>query len=644
MKKSLGKFIALGCLVTLSLTYSCKKLLNVEPVATLSSGVLANKAGVDGLLIGAYHMLCGYSRQYGTAWEGGIDNWSYGGIGSDDAYKGSSTGDQGPYATEIENHTVDANNEYCLEKWTDCYIGIQRANDAIREIPMVKDGSVTPAYAAEVTAEARFIRGVMHMELAKVFRNVPYVDESVTYVSGNYDVPNPGPIWDKIEADFAFGVTGTTPLPKTQPNIGRANYYAAEAMLAYAYMFDNLTSGKHSYAKAIPLLTDIINNGNNSAGTKFALGPYENNFNASFNNGAEGVFQVQMSVNDGSGGYDGNPGLGLAQASGTYTSCCGFYQPSITLGNAFQVDENGLPLVGYTGGIPNSSLQNLPNDHNCVSTVSKTWNPSGQYGLYTIPSKGDTTAFTVFVPTNNPVDPRLDWTVGRAGIPYLDWGLCGGEAWSRGDVTPYNPIKNLFWHNAQATTADNFEGWGTNQDIANNYNLVRLADVYLWRAEAEVETNQLDLAEADVNVIRNRMAMHPEYWVHTYVNNTDPSKGFTSTPAANYQISPYPAGKFSGGGQEYARNAVEMERQLETGMEGRRFFDLQRYDPLYGGPETSGFMAMVENAHITEDIKYLGSNPVLAGHTFTAGRNELYPIPQTQIQEENGQLKQNPGY
>ncbi len=97
-----------------------------------------------------------------------------------------------------------------------------------------------------------------------------------------------------------------------------------------------------------------------------------------------------------------------------------------------------------------------------------------------------------------------------------------------------------------------------------------------------------------------------------------------------------------------ARLAVEMESERETGMEGRRFFNLQRWDPIYGGPQTAGFMAMVENAHITQDIKWLSiggdGNPVLQGHTFTAGKNELYPVPLQQINLENGALKQNPGY
>jgi hypothetical protein len=35
---------------------------------------------------------------------------------------------------------------------------------------------------------------------------------------------------------------------------------------------------------------------------------------------------------------------------------------------------------------------------------------------------------------------------------------------------------------------------------------------------------------------------------------------------------------------------------------------------------------------------------VLTNATFTAGRNEIYPIPTSQISAEQGALKQNPNY
>jgi hypothetical protein len=613
-------FILIGIVVALSVTiHSCKKDINVAPVGSLSPGVLASKAGVDGLLIGAYSMLDGYTSLPAngyTSWETSMDNWVYGSVAADDAFKGSNTTDQ-PNIPPLVNHSLNASNEFLQEKWAFCYDAIQRANDAIREIPLVTDGSVTPEYAKEVIAEARFIRGVFHLELTKMFKNVPYVGEGITYAAKNYNLPNPGPIFDSIELDLTASMTD---LPNTQPEVGRANHYAAEAFLAKTYMFE------HKYSQALPLLTDIITNGTNSLGTKFALGAFEDNFDASKRNNPESVFCVQMTVNDGSGGQNSNPGAILNFPAGTYTGCCGFFQPSYTMGNAFKVDVNGLPLLGTTGGTPNYNLTLLTNDHGLIASDP-------------------------FTPTAAPLDPRIDWTVGRRGIPYLDWGLCGGENWSRGDIVSYNPIKNVFWHKDMATTSENSVWGAPNQGTAINYNLIRLADVILWRAECEVEANDLTSAQADVNLIRDRMASHPEYWVHTYVDNSDPSKGFTNIPAANYQIKVYPAGAFTAMGQAGAREAVYMERQLELAMEGHRFFDLQRYDGVNGGPEPAGYMAGIENAYIKSETSWPPQNgghaiinPVLVGHTFTQGVNEIYPIPQNEIDISAGPLKQNPGY
>ena len=613
MKKIGSKYVLPLCLLlVLVAVYSCKKFLDQKPVGALSSGVLANKSGLDGILIGAYSCLDGYTTS-GTSWYSSSTNWIWGGIGSDDAYKGSNTTDQPP-AVPIENHSIDPSNAYLPTKWGFFYNAIQRANDAIREIPQITDGSVTPEYATEVTAEARFLRGVFHMELAKLFRNVPYASDSVSYANNNYNIANAGPIWDRIEDDFKAAMTG---LPKTQAQIGRANYYAAEAFLAKAYMFD------HKYTDALPLLNDLINNGNNAAGVKYALGPFEDNFNPIKRNGPEAVFQVQSTVNDGSGGQNGNEGDVLNFPAGPYTSCCGFYQPSYTLANAFKVDANGLPMfqINATTGFPTYNATNLKNDHGLLASDA-------------------------FTPTTEAIDPRLDWTVGRRGIPYLDWSLCGGEAWSRGDIVPYNPIKNAFYHADMASaTSPLAQGWAPNQDVANNYNMIRFADVILWRAECEVETGDLAGAQTDVNTIRSRMANHPEYWVHTFVDDNNPSKGFTATPAANYQIGLYGTVATTGfvaNGQAYARAAVHMERQLELAMEGHRFFDLQRYDGVYGGPEAKGYMAGVLNAYIKADTRI--SNPVLNGSTFTANKNELYPIPQNQIDLAAGPLVQNPGY
>ncbi len=78
-------------------------------------------------------------------------------------------------------------------------------------------------------------------------------------------------------------------------------------------------------------------------------------------------------------------------------------------------------------------------------------------------------------------------------------------------------------------------------------------------------------------------------------------------------------------------------------MEGHRFFDLQRYD------NGTGYMADVLNAYIQHETHIPGYTfQYMIGATFTKGKNELYPIPQAQIDlsMQNGAatLKQNSGY
>jgi hypothetical protein len=471
---------------------------------------------------------------------------------------------------------------------------------------------LTDAAGKIAKAEARFLRGVYHFELAKIWQNVPYVDETITYAAGNLSAPNPGPIWTQIEADFEAAYND---LPLTQPQAGRATKYAAEAFWAKALIFD------HKYDEALPKLTDCINNGTTASGAKYALGIYANNFNALTKNGPESVFAAQMTVNDGSNGQNDDAGDVLNfPGGGTYSSCCGFYTPSYHLANAFKVDAvTGLPMfqVDPATGYPTYDNVNLGNDHGVG-------------------------AGTAYTPTAEPIDSRLDWTVGRRGIPYLDWGLGGGEPWTRGDLVPYVPIKNVFYHAAQASTTDTQAGWAGSQGVANNYNIIRFADIYLWRAECYIlgTAPNFALAEADVNTVRARAAL-PANWVKTYVDNSDPSKGFTNTPAANYKVGLY-TGQFTALGKAYALGALITERQLEFGMEGHRFFDLQRMDGRFGGPMPAGYMTGVMNAYYKADNRI--ANPTLGIAKFTTGRDEVYPIPQSQIDIEGGKLKQNAGY
>ncbi|HJP64395.1 MAG TPA: RagB/SusD family nutrient uptake outer membrane protein [Mucilaginibacter sp.] len=603
---------------------SCKKP-KVKPsdknqADSLLSNTPKTKAGVENLLINAYGLLDGtYVGQPTATWMTGTDNWMYGSVAGGDAYRGSNLTDEGDAFT-LNNYIESPNNTWLDPKWTADMEGIHYANSVLKQISLVKDGSLSAAEITEIKAEARFLRGFFELELAKLWHNVPYIDETVAYDKGYKSVTNTGAIWDKIEGDFSAAMAA---LPAIQSSIGRANKYAAEAFLAKTFMFD------HKYTQAQPLLTDLINNGVTSSGAKYALVHYADNFNPSTKNGPEGVFVIQAYVHDGTKGQNGNAGDVLNFPTAGPAVCCGFFKPSVSFVNAFKTDPNtGLPLL---------------DTYNAVDLKS-------DLGLK---------ASDQFTPTTVTLDSRLDWSAGRRGIPYLDWGLMPGDTWSGGangsqaTSGPYVNIKTVYYQAAQAATTEAYGGWAANQATSNSYNAIRFADVLLWAAEVEVEVGNLQKAEDYVNRVRTR-ASDPDGWVHTYKDLVNPMNGYTSAPAANYKVGLYgvagnnPASGFTAGGQAYARKAVYFERMIELGMEGHRFFDLQRWDGLFGGPAGNGYMAGVLNAYVAHEKNSLGSgiqSPMeLTSAQFTAGRSEVYPIPLAEITLSAGKLRQNPGY
>ncbi|MGB4398662.1 MAG: RagB/SusD family nutrient uptake outer membrane protein [Daejeonella sp.] len=565
MKKKI--FYLAAFFVTTSLSACKDDFLTTTPKGVINQQALETKKGVDALLIGAYSLLDGVGSG-NTSWHSAITNWVYGAVAADDTYKGTDAGDQ-PEITFIETYNWLPTNTHFRGKWRNVYDGVARCNDVLQVMANAKD--MTPAEKAQVTAEARFLRGHYHFEAKKMWNNVPYIDEK-TYDTSNPEstkVPNKEDIWPKIEADFkaAYDV-----LPVNQTQKGRATKYAAAAYLAKVYMF------QRKFAQAKPLLDEII------ASNKYTLVPlFYDNFNAATNNNSESIFEVQMSVNDGSpGGTNGNNGNILNYPYTGPWNCCGFEQPSQNLVNAFQT-ENGLPLLDTYNNV------DVKNDEGLNATDP-------------------------FTPHSGPLDPRLDHTVGRRGIPYLDHGMHTGKPWVRDQAYagPYSP-KKAVWSKGFSHA--------TNRNNSLNYRLIRLAHVLLWRAEVAVEENDLEKARTLVNQVRSR-ASNPAGFV----------KMSDGSPAANYVIATYSSPFAS---QTTARKAVQFETRLETGMEGHRFFDLVRW----------GIADQVLNTYVAkEKLK----RTYLNGATFKKGVNEYYPIPQAEIINSTvggvNTLTQNPGY
>lgn len=245
------------------------------------------------------------------------------------------------------------------------------------------------------------------------------------------------------------------------------------------------------------------------------------------------------------------------------------------------------------------------------------------------------------------VDPRLDWTVGRRGVPYLDWtddvtypppfylsSNPGSDPSVYGWVSnrsfggPYLGIKSLYRNNVDPVTYETNHNY--NEDNAQYYlfssavnvSIIRFADVLLWAAECEVEVGSVERARELVNYVRAR-AQTGRY-VKVIYDNTG---GFAAS--ANYYIDLY---NTPWSDQLTARKAVHMERRLELALEGHRFFDLVRWG------EAADF---INNQYLSKERDRLPDN--LAGVTFSQGKDEYFPIPQLEI-DLNPKISQNPGY
>ncbi|MDA7711335.1 RagB/SusD family nutrient uptake outer membrane protein [Flavobacteriaceae bacterium] len=571
------KNVTIAMASLLAVTVSCSDdFLDVGATGSLAEAQMTTLSGIDGTLIGAYAALNGV---FGNRFEG-PNHWVTGSITGGEANKGTDPGD---YSTinPIQRYETDPTSGDLNSLWRGRFEGIARSNRVLALIAMSED--ISAADAARLAGEARLLRGHFYFDLKKHFNSVPWVDESIEAAEIS-SIPNSADVWSKIEADFQFAYDN---LPAVQGQAGRVNKWAAAAYMGKAKLYQK------DYAGAKQWFDNVIANGVTPSGDKYALlDNYASIYNAEFDNHAEAVFDVESANNTGSvnnANYFDDLNYPYNTGSDGPGNCCGFFQPSFELANSFRT-KDGLPLLDKSY---NSADNEVAHDFLIESSDP-------------------------FTPDAKPLDPRIDHSIGRRSIPYLDWIAHPGKNWIRKQdyAGPYSPKKYIYYKSQEGSLTD-ASSW-TRGYALMNYTIIRFADVLLMAAEAEIEAGSLDKALEYVNQVRARAA-NSDYWV----KNPDGSN------AANYQIELY--GSFAS--KADATKAVQMERKLELSGEGHRFFDLVRW----------GIAGEELNAYLQYESKYLVTK--FGGASFTSGKNEYYPIPQTQIDIQGSDvLSQNPGY
>jgi hypothetical protein len=598
-KHPLLRGTALVILATV-MVYGCKDFLSTasEPQGALDANTLSNPTGVEGQLIGAYRALdCTSSTS--SNWGCAASNWVFGSVAADDSYKGSDGLDQPPI-NDIEGYHWGTPNasDYLNAKWVQVYEGVRRANATLALLGKVLAANPNAFATATadghldidgITGEALFLRAHYHFEAWRMFGNIPYYHTADTT---DFRLPQIDSSAVAVELlkdlDSAIKVLPTTP---RLAQSGRATQWTAKAYKARVLLYD------HQYANALAVFQDIVTNGPYALETSFdrVYSAYQD-----ATDGPETIFAYEASANDGEpNAANANYGerLNFPYAP-SHFQCCGFNPPSQNLVNAYLVDPvTGLPLSITSPG---------------------TWNVSD----------------TDFKAGNlTPVDPRLDWTVGRKGVPYKDWGIYD-TTWVRDPANggPYSPKKTI---HEKGSGAETTVGWQPQQQSSINIHLYRYADLLLGMAEAEVETGDLPGAMALVNQVRARAAVTAQgpgtSRATMAVPINDPSITWAVYRIGQYTSFPDPT---------YAREAVRTERRLELAMEGQRLFDLRRYGTMI--PAIQGYLRGEGGGR--EDARRLYK----VDAEIPTARHRWYPIPTLQIELSKAggtsNLTQNAGW
>ena len=564
--KTIYQSICAICVICACL--SCSDQLELAPQGEFTAEQLTDES-IEGLMSSAYQGLeAHFFDDNNAAFAGPITNWVFD-VRSDDAYKGGEGVSMEANIHQLEIQNITSDNATCLNKWENNYLGIARVHKAMQAI---NDASSVNDKDA-LLGELKTLRAWFYFDLNRVFKSIPYFtenDDPKTVPNGNKSRDE---IYAAIKADLEDAYAA---MKESQEQPGRFTKYVAAALLT------KVNAQTASWSEVEKWADVVINSGKYSLYDNFAdMSKLE------FNNKKESIMAIQFSTANDNIHINFCNLLNTTRSDGNvFGSGDDFFLASQNLVNAFRTDANGLPYLDGT-----------------FNKVNVTTDYAGT------------------------VDPRLDLTVGRIGMPFRGHTYTSGWCRDYNTYGEYSGKKGLI----DPSSPDMVQGfpWGAS---GLNFMLIRYADILLLKAEALVElasgTNAQPDADPDgrlsaardiVNQIRQKAARSID-GSYTPVD-LDP---FT----ADYNVGLYPT-DWDGNlywTKDRARMAVRMERRLELAMEGHRWFDLVRW----------GTAVETVNKYMQEESSL---RPYYAGASLTD--DEIYlPIPISQIENSNGLYKQ----
>ena len=176
--------------------------------------------------------------------------------------------------------------------WNTIYVGNYYANQVLKYVPQIE--SISDARAKELMAEARFVRAYNNYRLAIYWEEAPVINKVIEKKQNYFQSSSSNEeIWKQVEKDLQYGIDN---LPGSNVHEGRADKYAARALLGKAHM------QQLEWSKAKNQFNKIINSGN------FGLvDDYASLFTGLNEDTKEHIFAVKFTHKEAGGASENHP-------------------------------------------------------------------------------------------------------------------------------------------------------------------------------------------------------------------------------------------------------------------------------------------------------------------------------------------------
>lgn len=549
MKNNIFKFLLSTIAIVIVFTACQKKLEEYNPSGLTASTVYTKAVGFETLVNAAYS----YSRY----WYGKEEGYQLSEMGTDIWTSG--TGDVYPQVSQYNN--LQGNNTGILDlEWNSFYAAINLCNTGITNIAAVSDYTATQKAVRE--GELRFLRAFYNWHIVETWGGVQLTTIPSSGVITTANRTSVDSFYTQIFADLQFAVAN---LPVTTTDYGRVTQPVAKAFLARMY----LTRGQN--VQAIALANDVIKNYGYSL-----LPAYSDLWDMGKLKNKEVVWAVDYSTNLALNDLASST-FPSGHSRGSNNGHLMFLMVYDQVNTSILIRDipNGRPFNRY---MPTLSFLNLfddDNDGRYAASFQTVWRANKTATGFAL---GDTAAFASKAVIPPAVMASKKYTTYDQSKTYAANGV---------------PVQRKFYVSLKKFKDSTRASLSEAQSARDAY-VIRLAEMYLIAAEAEVNIGKTDSAAYYVNIIRTRAAL--------------PGK------TAQMQVTP----------AQMNLDFILDERARELAGEQLRWFDLKRTGKLI------------------DRIKKMNPDAAIYVQPFHSVR----PIPQSQIDAVTNKsaFPQNQGY